>query len=371
MANLASEFQRQDCRVELVTARWDKAWPAEIVHREIKVTRLNQPKARGWGTARYMQSLSSWIRKSRHDLDGILVSMMKHDAHAAIRCGRMHGIPVAVRAEGAGKTGDCHWHTVGRFGMRIRETTCEAPAWIAPSDAVYRELIDAGYPKERGHLIPNGVPVPQARGEYDQQDARIALAEAHPILTVAPKEPLVVYTGRLHEGKGLEDLIEAWSKIIDSRPHARLWLLGEGPHAPVLWQLIRQLELTHTVIMPGSFDDLTEVLYAADAFVLPSYEEGMSMSLLEAMAAGIPVAASDIPGNRKLVDDRRHGLLFPTHRPEAIRAAILEILDQAEPARQRASAARDRVELEFSVQRMAERHLNVLRELVETCKNAR
>lgn len=360
MANLASEFRQQGHDVTLLTARWERQWPADIVHREVPVRRLSQPKARGWGTFRYMQALGHWLRNHRNDLDGVIVSMLKHDAHTAVHFGLRSKIPIVLRAEGGGETGDCHWHEVGRFGLRIREKTKQAGAWIAPSPVVYDELLKAGYPSHKGFVVPNAVPIPEARSPDRQSRARIALSETHSILSVGPREPLVVYTGRLHEAKGLLELVEAWPLVLERWPNARLWLVGEGPAGLDIWDEVHRLHLTHSVIMPGSFDELTEVLDSADAFVLPSHEEGMSMSLLEAMAAAVPIAASDIPGNRLLIEHGRHGLLFPPKRSDKIAAAIIALLENREQAELLGKEARKRVSRDYSISKMANDHLAII-----------
>ena len=107
-----------------------------------------------------------------------------------------------------------------------------------------------------------------------------------------------------------------------------------------------------------------EVLEAADVYVLPSREEGMSLALLEAMAAGIPVVASDIPGNRLLIDHDRHGLLAPLGSPEHLAAAINRLWDEPQLAERLRAAARERVAAEFSLRRMTAEHLRLFERLI-------
>lgn len=362
MANLAVEFRRQGREVIVLTAQWEPHWPTECVHREVNVVRLPQPQVRGWGTIRYMHALSRWLRAHRHEWDAVLVSMLKHDAYTAITSLRDSGMPVVVRAEGAGATGDVQWQRTARFGSRIKRVCQNASAIIAPSAAIANELVEAGYATESVHRIANGVTIGPPRASDQQFAARQAIIDANLSLEMVADAPLVVYTGRLHSQKGLDDLVHAWEKIAKRRPNARLWLIGEGPHREPLYDLIVDLGLHHQVFLPGAFDDVTELLTAADLYVLPSYEEGMSLSLLEAMAAGLPVIATDIPGNRLLVEHERHGLLVPTHDPTALRSAIERLLDERHLASQLAATARARVAAEFSIEQMAAQHLAVLDE---------
>ena len=111
--------------------------------------------------------------------------------------------------------------------------------------------------------------------------------------------------------------------------------------------------------MPGSFDEVTDVLAAADAFVLPSYQEGMSLSLLEAMAAEVPVVATDIPGNRALIGDHR-GRMCRVKDPEDLARAILDTIQKSDQAHRMAKSARQYVEENYSLSRMAQKHLELI-----------
>ena len=148
-------------------------------------------------------------------------------------------------------------------------------------------------------------------------------------------------------------------------PEARLILIGEGPLRPALEERVRALGLAlgpgQAVEMPGAAADPTEALRDADLFVLPSREEGMSIALLEAMALGIPLVASSIPGNRRLVSDFKHGRLAPPDDPEGLARVIIDQWDNFDRAFHMSRAARSRVEQEFSIQHVARKHLELFR----------
>lgn len=364
MANLASGLCESGCQVTLLTAQWDAAWPAEVVHRGVRVVRLPQSSLRIIGTWRYMRAIEGWLRAHRDEFDLVYVSMLKHDAYAAIGAARELGFPVVLRAEGAGVTGDVHWQLDARFGRRIRRRCYRAAAIVAPSDAIERELIAAGYPRSLLQRIANAVPFPAPRTDAARNEARAALAAAHPLLAMSQGAPIAVYTGRLHPFKCLDVLIDAWRIVAAKRPDARLWIVGEGPERARLWQQIADAGLDGRVVLAGAYDTVDDFLAAADLFVLPSREEGMSISLLEAMAAGLPVAASDIPGNRALVEQEAEGLLTPVGDAGQLAAAIDRLFGERELAERLGAAGRRRVEREFSLSSMVEAHRELFARLI-------
>lgn len=364
MGALAAELASRSNAVTLLTARWHRSWPAELTYHGAAVIRLPNPKLRVWGTLRYMQALGWWLRRHRGRYDLVYVSMLKHDAYAALGAvGRQ--VPVVLRAEGAGATGDCRWQAEARCGLRIRKRCMKARAIVCPSRPIEREVLEAGYGRGQVHYLPNGVAIPQERTAGTRLAARNALGAVNPALRVPHGAPLAVYTGRLHPAKGLAELVAAWEPIARDYPEARLWLVGEGPFSEQLQAQIATRNLQNQVVLAGVFDSVEEVLAAADLFVLPSWEEGMSVALLEAMAAGLPVVATDIPGNRDLVADGQTGLLVPPRDPAILAKAIRRILADPRWAGCLGTAARESTASRFSLAAMADQHLRLFESLIE------
>ena len=176
--------------------------------------------------------------------------------------------------------------------------------------------------------------------------------------------PRAAFVGRLALEKGLDTLIDAWPAVRAAHPAARLILIGEGPERPALEARARALGLDQDVEMPGVVSDATAALRDADLFVLPSREEGMSIALLEAMALGIPLVASSIPGNRRIVADFKHGRLAPPDDPPGLARVINEQWASFDRAFHMSRAARCRVEQEFSIRIVARKHLELFSSLV-------
>jgi glycosyltransferase involved in cell wall biosynthesis len=364
MAGLGAELAGRVGAVTILTARWQPLWPPEITFRGTRVVRLPNPPQRVWGTWQYMRAVRIWLEQCPDHYDLVYVSMLKHDAHAALKAAARRRVPVVLRSEGAGLYGDCHWQEQARGGGWIRRQCRKAQAIVAPSQAIEEELLAAGYPRERIHRIGNGVAIPAAFGPDQKVTARAALEAANPRLHLAPGAPLAIYTGRLDRAKGLTDLVAAWEELAVERPQARLWLAGEGPYGKDLEEQIDARGLSGRVVLAGVFDSVDELLAAADVFVLPSEEEGMSLALLEAMAAGVPVVAGDIPGNRNLITHGEQGLLVPVHAVNMLRSAIVETWDRPDQARQRAAAARKLVAGRYSIAKMADEHMTLFERLL-------
>ncbi len=363
MANLAVELVSRHVEVTLLTARWGPRWPARIAYRGASVVRVAKPPGGARDTNRYNRSLARWLRQNQGRYDLVCVSMLRHEAQAAVAAVRSQ-VPVVLRAESAGSLGNCLWQLDTGAGRRIKKQCMKADALVAPSRQIERELIAAGYPRDRIHYLPHGVPIPPGRDAGRKAAARTALIAANPALRMPDEAPLAVYVGRLDEAKGLGYLVAAWQRVAAASPDARLWLVGEGSHRRALEERIVDLDLLGRVFLAGVFDSADEVLAAADLFVLPSREEGPSLALVEAMAAGLPIVTTDLAGNRELVTDAEHGLLVPAKDVDALSAAVVRLLAERELAVRLGAAARHRAQSRFSLSQAADAHLNLFETLL-------
>jgi glycosyltransferase involved in cell wall biosynthesis len=335
----------------------------------LSIVELKTSPLRFWGTWLYMRNLRRWFRENSIDL--AYVSMLKHDAYVVVGAGKRRGFPVVLRPEGAGETGDLAWQSWGNFGRAIGLRCREAKAFVAISSAIEQELRQAwrsgtmrpsqmrqilGCPSTGPRIvtIPNGVPVPEQAWQQRRDWQRT---------------PCAVFIGRLAPEKGLDTLVEAWPMVRAGFPAAKLILVGEGPQKVRLEDKARKLGLTvgscPALEFRGKIVDPTLILRNADLFILPSREEGMSIALLEAMAIGIPLIASSIPGNQRLVSDLEHGRLFQPGDSNHLAQVITEQWENLDRAICMSRAARKRVEQEFSIQAVAEQHLALFRDIVE------
>jgi glycosyltransferase involved in cell wall biosynthesis len=362
--NLAVEFQRQGCQATIVTPQWDRNWPSEVRYREVPVVRLPHAPMGGWGTLRYMYGLSRWLREHSREFDAVLVSRLRHDAYAAVGELRETSLPVVVRCEGTGASGDCQWHGDVRFGLRIRRRCQGATAFIAPSDAATEELREAGFARERIHRIDDGTLLPPLRNPHERDLARAALADVNRDLA-APTGPLVLFLGRLQKSKGVFDLVNAWPSVLARCPSARLWIVGEGPDREALFHRISDLGFKYQIPLPGAFDQVEDLLQAADLLVVPSHEPGASLALLEALAAGLPIVASDRAGAGILATEQT-GFVFLAGDVRALGDTLACALENADAAVAVGSRARDLAAERYALERCAREHLELIRRLARS-----
>jgi glycosyltransferase involved in cell wall biosynthesis len=168
---------------------------------------------------------------------------------------------------------------------------------------------------EKVVAIPNGVPAERAAPLRDRAVIRDGL-------DVGDDDFLIVSTGRLAEQKGLEYLVRAMPLLLPAVPTAMVLLAGEGPLLVSLSRLIDDLDLASHVRLLGFRADVGDLLRAADLVVLPSLWEGLSVSLLEAMAAGRPIVTTTIGSNREVTRDGAVASLVPPKDPAALASAI-------------------------------------------------
>lgn len=233
---------------------------------------------------------------------------------------------------------------------------------IAVSEPIREELLRVGVEPARLVLIPNGVDL----SGFPMRERR-----ACGLLPFSPDDEVIGSVGRLSPEKGHAHLLDAMPLILRQRPRARLVLVGGGPEEAALREKAREMGLENKVIFAGVRDDVPALLAHFDVFALPSLTEGLPISVLEAMAVGVPVAATRVGDVPEVVRHKQTGLLAPARDPAALAAAVLELLDQPERARSMARAARALVEQEYSAGAMAARTAAVYEEaLSSTCAAA-
>jgi glycosyltransferase involved in cell wall biosynthesis len=237
-----------------------------------------------------------------------------------------------------------------------------ADRFVAISADIAAEFIAAGYAEDRLIRIPNGVDL-----QRFQPVSRDTAYELRDQLGLPRKSFLFVYSGRLHRHKGLFTLLDAWRHLMAMEKSGHLVLVGENsPNLGVeteLRQLVSQHLLRDTITFAGHQADVLPWLQAADAFVLPSQREGLSISLLEAMAVGLPAVGTRTSGTVELIRPGGNGFLVDIGDAAGMTRAMGALLRNPREARELGRVAREIVENEFGLAVAADRHLELFSSL--------
>jgi glycosyltransferase involved in cell wall biosynthesis len=152
--------------------------------------------------------------------------------------------------------------------------------------------------------------------------------------------------------KGHACLIEAARIVCRAVPSAKFVLVGDGAERPKLEQQVGQAGLEKNFLFLGLRQDVPELLACCDLSVLPSEAEGLPNSVLESMAAGLPVVATRVGGTPEIIIDGVNGLLVPPRNPPALADAILRVLQDADLARRLSRTGQARMRTRFSYDRL-------------------
>lgn len=234
--------------------------------------------------------------------------------------------------------------------------------YIAVSDSVRASYMrQLGIPPERIQVLYNSVDLSVFRQEQVSATERKARREA----LGQGDGPLLLNVGRHTEQKGLLTLITAMDSPLIRSAGARLLLVGSGPDTKRIQERIRALGVEPAVSLLGHRSDIRELMQLTDIFVLPSVYEGLPLALLEALAMGLPVVASDLPEIREVTTERG-ARLVPAGRPELLARAIAGLVAAPDVRKALAQEGRRCVEERFDLKKNVLRFEVLLREATST-----
>lgn len=219
-----------------------------------------------------------------------------------------------------------------------RYTLKRSAAFIGDCDTIRNLAVFYGMQPERIITFPWGVDIRQFQpGSDGGLRERLGWDSSHFVL-LSTRSWAPLY--------GVEDLAQAFVQAAAQLPELRLLMLGSGPQAELLNSIFRQHDLLERVRFPGQVAqaDLPDYYRAADLYISTSHSDGTSISLLEALASGVPVLLSDIPGNREWVEPGTTGWLYPDGKVKALQEAILQAVSWRTHLSQMGLAARQLAE---------------------------
>jgi glycosyltransferase involved in cell wall biosynthesis len=276
------------------------------------------------------RNLAAYVRERRIDI----IHTHGYKANLYSQLARTDARQVATCHNWAVRSG-----ALGVYSLLDRLALRRVPAIAAVSDNVAQRLADFGLKPPQVRVIANGIEVSR-------------FADARPSLNFG--KPFIGCVSRLTAGKGLDILLTAFTQLPS---HFHLAIVGSGELDAPLRAQAATLGIADRVHFTGPRTDMPEIYASLDAFLLPSFDEGMPMTVLEAMAAGLPVVATTVGAIQLLGDNR--GWLVPPGDSAALAAAIPEALANTERPRH----ARAHVQTTYSSDAMAAAYLTLYRRL--------
>jgi len=324
VATLAEKLRERGHDVTVICPRGRPLVP-ELVARGLPV---RAPRSTGKLDPVTLGRLSYWLRRDRIQ---VIHTHLSTASLLGSLAGRLAGVPSLATVH----------------GLNTRTCFNYSRAIIAVSNAVKQHLVAQGMPPDLITVVHNGVDL-RALSRPD------ASASVRAEWGLPEGAPLLITVGRLVPTKGHRDLLQALSILArDPRwQELRLLVVGAGPLLLPLQREAEQMNLAGRAVFCGFRRDVPPFLQAADIFVLPSVQEGLSLSALEAMALGKPVVACRVGGTTEVVVDGETGLLVAPGRPAELARALERLLAHPEEARAMGAAGRRRAQQAFDLEQM-------------------
>lgn len=320
-----------------------------------------------WPTLRFIGGLFVRLIRQRRSYDLILVQGVKAILLPTLLAGWILRRPCIVKIDALAELEqDLTPESLARMGLRERSIVVRAwarlrdlllrraRALVAISSELASSLAARGLPAAQVVQIPNGIDLQRwTHASCSKSELRSRLS--------LPDGILVTYAGRLSRAKGLLRLMRAWEEIVRRRPRAHLVIVGGGERSfdsceDQLRELVRTARLESHVTFTGHVDNVPDYLRASDLFVVCSESEGFGLSLVEAMASGLPCISTAVGAAPEIIRDRANGWLIAVNDDKALLAALEDAL--SDPLRWPAMGAAGQREVtsRFCMEQVATRY---------------
>ena len=252
----------------------------------------------------------------------------------------------------------CHGFFKPKLGRKLFSVWGKKAIAISPAVAQHLER-DLGVEKERIVTVLNGIELCK-----DQEITEKERADSREKYDCRDKKVIGIIA-RLSDVKGHLFLIEAMKDVKERIDNAVLFIVGQGKMEAQLHECVCSLGLKDTVRFYGEYDRTREFLSAFDVFVLPSLQEGLGLSVMEAQAAGLPVVASNVGGIPALIKQAQTGWLVAPRSAKELSSQLIEVLKDDQMAKKVGHAAAVFAQEHYSIQRMSDLVLAVYKDLID------
>lgn len=367
--SLCEEFVRTGLPVFVLTRRHDARWLRHDRVRNVPVLRVGPAGFRRWGKYLMLPGALFNLWRYRQHYDVIYVCGLRVMGLAGITAAQLLGKSCVLRSESCGEfSGEFIWNSPHQPGtspagkmlfqplIRLRNRYYRhAAAFLAIAGVIRDEYLRHGVPEHKIRTIPNGIDLRKYHPR--EKAAKTAIA----MRLQLPDKRIFIYSGKLNKGKGLETLLRAWQRLTAAYPDIHLVLAGGGGMhflscETALRRMVETATLQDSVQFTGYVNNIHEYLQASNYFVLPSESESFGISLIEAMACGLPCIGTATGGILDIIHPDRNGKLIPVNDEQALYDAMAWMLEHPDACRTLAARARKDVEDRFSIEHIASAH---------------
>ena len=320
----------------------------KLINNGIKVTLLEKDK-KGFDPM-YCIKLMKYLRKNKIDV------LQMHSGSF------LYGVLAAQLARTKATVYTDHGRFVIEPKIRLIEDKISSflvGAIIAVSNELRDYLIErVRLPGKKIYTVINGIPI----NEFCRRPKPEHLLKE---FNLSKHNKVIGTVGRLDGVKDPLSLIKAFQLLIDKYPESTLMLVGDGPLRQQITDYINNEKLNGKVIITGARDDIADLLNLFDVFVLSSLSEGTSISLLEAMASGLPSVVTEVGGNPSIIDHGINGLLVKPRNINQIADSIYYLLSNDDKYDEIAIKAQEKVENNYSIQKMIDSYIDIYMKLLK------
>jgi glycosyltransferase involved in cell wall biosynthesis len=349
--NLVRELDAKHFKLEFAALNMKGPFVEKYAQQGIAIREFPIPSLFSLAACAQMLRLAKYLRSSRIE---ILHAYNFYSLVFAIPAAKLAGVPVviaSIRDRGVYLTKTQKWLQKLVCGMADRI--------LVNAESIRDWLLEQGYQQQKITVIKNGI-------DLSLYDALSVNSECSIRADWGIKEdaPLVVMLARLNPQKGVVDFIQSAALVKHEHPEARFLIVGKPSlnslaadvsgisHYQQWLNLRAQLKLEDSLFFCGHRSDVAQILSQAAVSVLPSHSEGLSNTLLESMAAGAPIVATNVGGTPELIENGVNGILVPPHSPGQLAEGISRVLGSKELALQFSQLARREVRENFSLDAM-------------------
>ena len=364
---LSAELVKMRHSVTVLTERRDMTWPAHELFDGIIIRRFwchYKPK---WHTITSLISLTFFFLFNARRYQ--VYHVHQYGLHAAISIifGKILGRPVILKITNTKQDGLLN--SLESYSIFIRRAIIflhkNVDACIALSTDAYDEVLAFGIPKERIYLIGNGVNTTEFSPCSDQNKI------ANKKLLGVNSEYLILYVGRMIDGKNPLGLLSAWTQIKNEFKNTQLIFIGDGPQLELLQQKTVELGCSDSVRFLGKTKDVASWYQIADMYVLPSKFEGLANALLEAMSCALPIVSTRVSGSTDMFHKGDIGELVNVENNEELANGMRKLLLDDTRRKQCGQSARDVIVKHYSLEAVANSIASAYNKLLTTIVSSR